>query len=50
MKYSVWLGFLYLLLVACGRSEHAPAVREEPVVNVPNWFDYINPEVVREFQ
>jgi putrescine transport system substrate-binding protein len=41
-----------LLLTACGPAEHAPTapVTEAMVVNIYNWFDYIDPGVLRRFE
>jgi putrescine transport system substrate-binding protein len=40
-------------LAACSRSTPTPtqptAATEEPVVNVYNWYDYIKPDVLRQF-
>lgn len=51
------LGLAALLcvgLIACGRSGSSPQAPSgraaEPVVNVYNWFDYIEPEVLRKFE
>jgi len=49
-----WLiACLCAALAACGRSAptqtQPAAAAEEPVVNVYNWYDYIKPDVLREF-
>jgi len=49
-----WLvACLCAALAACSRSAptqtHPAAAAEEPVVNVYNWYDYIKPDVLREF-
>jgi putrescine transport system substrate-binding protein len=45
-------GTLCVLLAGCGQPHSAPpaAAAEENVVNVYNWYDYIKPEVLREFE
>src|SRR5690348_14811544 len=47
------LAYACSVLAACSRSAPAPtsptAVAEEKVVNVYNWYDYIKPDVLREF-
>jgi putrescine transport system substrate-binding protein len=44
MRGSIYITLLCLSLAACGR----PAA-EEAVVNIYNWYDYVKPEVLREF-
>jgi putrescine transport system substrate-binding protein len=44
MRRSIYITLLCLLPVACGR----PAA-DEPVVNIYNWYDYVKPQVLREF-
>jgi putrescine transport system substrate-binding protein len=45
------LGLLGLALGGCGSSTPAPtAGTGERVVNVYNWYDYIKPEILRQFQ
>jgi putrescine transport system substrate-binding protein len=44
MARSVFASLLCLLLAACGR----PAA-DDKVVNLYNWYDYLKPEVLREF-
>src|SRR3569833_888450 len=44
MRRSICITLLCLLAAACGR----PAA-DEPVVNIYNWYDYVKPEVLREF-
>ena len=48
-----WVGAACLALCACGRpageSPASPGPREEAVVNVYNWYDYVDPEVLRKF-
>ncbi len=47
-------GFFCLLLVGCGGSPGVPGASQvssdDAVVNVYNWYDYINPEVLRKFE
>lgn len=45
MRRSIYTTILCVALAACGR---APAP-EQPVVNIYNWYDYVKPEVLREF-
>jgi putrescine transport system substrate-binding protein len=46
--------FFCVALVACGRSDHPAsqhaATAEEQVVNVYNWYDYIKPDVLHQFE
>jgi putrescine transport system substrate-binding protein len=44
MRRSIYIALLCLLPAACGR----PAA-DEAVVNIYNWYDYVKPEVLREF-
>jgi putrescine transport system substrate-binding protein len=44
----VCLPVLCLQLAACGQAA-APASSQEKVVNIYNWYDYLNPEVLRQF-
>src|SRR5580704_10396062 len=48
----IMLGILGALLGGCGGSSHTAdsANAGERVVNVYNWYDYIKPEVLRQFQ
>ena len=42
-----------LTLASCGRSgspSQPRAAAEEKVVNIYNWYDYINPEVLHKFE
>jgi putrescine transport system substrate-binding protein len=48
MRRTIHAVLLCLGLAACGQST-APARPEERVVNIYNWYDYIKPEVLREF-
>ncbi|HEY4341122.1 MAG TPA: extracellular solute-binding protein [Steroidobacteraceae bacterium] len=43
------LGFLGLLLVGCAPSTSSSPAAER-VLNVYNWYDYISPDVLRQFQ
>jgi putrescine transport system substrate-binding protein len=47
-----WAGAVCLLLAGCGHSGHPapPDAPEEKVVNVYNWYDYIEPEILRKFE
>ena len=48
-RFRLWLCTTCLLLLsACGHSDAPPA--EENVVNVYNWFDYIDPGVLKKFE
>jgi putrescine transport system substrate-binding protein len=52
MRHAIWA--LCAALVACGggsqrSGSEALAPSEEPVLNIYNWYDYISPEVVRQF-
>mgnify|MGYP003391834791 FL=1 len=60
LKHAVAVAALFLLLSACGKSRQgtedesaasgaAPAGAEQ-VVNVYNWSDYIDPEVIQGFE
>ena len=44
------LGCLGLLLGACSPSAPSQSGAGERVVNVYNWYDYIKPEILRQFQ
>ncbi|HEY1900683.1 MAG TPA: extracellular solute-binding protein [Steroidobacteraceae bacterium] len=44
------LGFLGLLLGGCSPSAPSQSVAAERVLNVYNWYDYIKPDVLRQFQ
>jgi putrescine transport system substrate-binding protein len=44
MRRSIYITLLCLALAACDR----PAA-DEAVVNIYNWYDYVKPEVLREF-
>ncbi|HTC54152.1 MAG TPA: extracellular solute-binding protein [Steroidobacteraceae bacterium] len=48
----IMLGILGALLGGCGGSSHTAdsANAGERVVNVYNWYDYIKPEMLRQFQ
>lgn len=53
MKFHALVGLFCLLLAGCGHSNaptHPDAATEEKVVNVYNWYDYIEPEVLRKFE
>ena len=53
IRRNTFLGLLSLLLAACGHSaapSHPDTATEEKVVNVYNWYDYIEPEVLRKFE
>jgi putrescine transport system substrate-binding protein len=43
---------LCVLLAGCGQRHSAPSavVAEEKVVNVYNWYDYLKPELLHEFE
>jgi len=45
MRRSIYTTILWLGLTACGRTP----TPEQPVVNIYNWYDYVKPEVLREF-
>ena len=53
MRRSIYaaLALVSLALAACGQSAAPPrqAAAEEKVVNIYNWYDYVKPEVLREF-
>ena len=60
LKHAVAVAALSVLLSACGKSKQAatdepaapgaaPAAAEQ-VVNVYNWSDYIDPEVIQGFE
>src|SRR3984885_4497148 len=51
MRLSIYAVLLYLGLTACGPSAgpRHPASPQERVVNIYNWYDYIKPEVLRQF-
>jgi putrescine transport system substrate-binding protein len=52
-QHYTLVGLLCLLLAGCGHSNapaHPDAAAEEKIVNVYNWYDYIKPEVLRQFQ
>jgi putrescine transport system substrate-binding protein len=42
---SLWLALACVLLSSC-----SPDRQEDPVVSVYNWFDYIDPAVLRQFE
>jgi putrescine transport system substrate-binding protein len=44
------LGVLTLLLGGCSPSAPSQSAAGERVLNVYNWYDYIKPEVLRQFQ
>lgn len=44
------LGILALLLAGCSPSAPSQSAAGERVLNVYNWYDYIKPEVLRQFQ
>jgi putrescine transport system substrate-binding protein len=51
MRRSIYAALLCLALAACDHSA-APSrqtAAEEKVVNIFNWYDYVKPEVLREF-
>src|SRR5690349_21015784 len=51
VHHTLWWG-LCAALVACGGGSPpsgGPSATEERVLNVYNWYDYISPEVLREF-
>jgi putrescine transport system substrate-binding protein len=51
MRRSIYATLLCLALTACGQPP-APArqaAEEQKVVNIYNWYDYVKPEVLREF-
>jgi spermidine/putrescine-binding protein len=60
LKHAVAVAALSVLLSACGKSRQAatdepaaPAAAPagtEQVVNVYNWSDYIDPEVIKAFE
>ena len=53
IRLNTLVGLSCLLLAACGHSTapaHADAATEEKVVNVYNWYDYIEPAVLRKFE
>src|ERR1700728_1703430 len=39
-----------LLLAGCTPSSPSPSAADERVLNVYNWYDYIKPDVLRQFQ
>jgi putrescine transport system substrate-binding protein len=50
MRRSVYAILLCLGLAACGQSPVPPRLAaEERVVNIYNWYDYVNPEILRQF-
>jgi putrescine transport system substrate-binding protein len=50
MRRSVYAILLCLGLAACGQSPVPPRpAAEERVVNIYNWYDYVNPEILRQF-
>lgn len=51
MRRTIHAVLWCLGLAACGQSTAPPrpVVAEERVVNIYNWYDYIKPEVLREF-
>jgi putrescine transport system substrate-binding protein len=46
MRRSIYTTLLCLLAGACG---HSGVVTEDKSVNIYNWYDYIKPEVLRQF-
>jgi len=54
MALQLWrltlLGMLGLALFGCSPTAPPPATAGERVVNVYNWFDYLKPEVLQQFQ
>ena len=48
----LYAGILLFLLAGCERRQTTPlaAAAEEKVVNVYNWYDYIKPEALHEFE
>src|ERR1700761_7721327 len=52
MKWSICAALACLAVTGCGRSPapaQQPGQGEPRVVNLYNWFDYVKPEVLREF-
>jgi putrescine transport system substrate-binding protein len=52
MRRFIYAGLLCLTLAACGQSAvpaGQAALPEQKVLNLYNWYDYIKPEVLREF-
>src|SRR3981189_3308630 len=51
MRRSIHAILLCLGLAACGQSPAPPrpAAGAERVVNIYNWYDYVKPEVLRQF-
>jgi putrescine transport system substrate-binding protein len=51
MRRFIYPILLSLGLAACGQSAvpPRPVAAEERVVNIYNWYDYVNPEVLRQF-
>ncbi len=49
IRHILWA--LLAALAACGgpQPSEAPPTAEERVLNIYNWYDYISPEVVRQF-
>lgn len=48
-RFGLCLTVLFLLS-ACGHSTGSPSEPEEKVVNVYNWYDYLDPEVLKKFE
>src|ERR1700722_5107523 len=51
MRRSIYATLLCLALTACGQPPGSArqAAQEQKVVNIYNWYDYVKPEVLREF-
>jgi putrescine transport system substrate-binding protein len=53
IRRGVWVVLLCLVAAACGHAgsgKAVPAASEERILNVYNWYDYIDPEVLRRFE
>jgi putrescine transport system substrate-binding protein len=50
LRLAALLGLLALAVAGCSPSAPAKSAAAERVVNVYNWYDYIKPEVLRQFQ
>ncbi len=50
LRLAALLGLLALAVAGCSPSAPANSAAAERVVNVYNWYDYIKPEVLRQFQ